>query len=840
MNKTNLILIVCDELTGLKHLDKALIDTLTGINKFKNKCVYFNNHYTNTIPCSAARAVLYTGKNLNHTEVTDNIQSSIPWQKSMKTVNQGVKTIGSYFLNYSSKYSGKVHLRQELDPNNYTRFKPRISTQNFMQDYDFNNFAKMGDYCYDPRGAYYNDLMVTQEILPSGTNPTKCDYYDSVNNICLDGAIPFMKQKLLTGENFLLCCNYDNPHDILYSNVDTQINTLQTPSLQITGSSLFNSINQTVGSYNDNYTRYGEIDFYNLKSVELDNCIDSTTNLDQLNIGVLTQILSKYNFYGIDYTNLNQYQQYQTAYYRCIKQVDEELNKLYDFIESNGLFENSIICLTADHGDYAGAHGLVQKLAPFYSSGLNVPLFLSYPNIPINYIGNSFDIVTSHMNLLPTLLSLSGYNLDYIKSEGLTNPFIDSNGFIIQSDYNYIFLYLSITFGPLLYYIAKNIQDTNAQNILNSKLGNYNYFTIQGFSVCTKFQLDDNFISCGYYFSLLHVYIDTIKYLHNNNLNFNIDLYNDSDELFILQNKVSNVPFAFVDRKSKLYFKMFTDPIVKQFFDEPIIIPYTSTSTYYNYIFDDPIYGSKIYAVKSYNPIDNFFNRYLTFNIVENYQYIITNKFLDSKFALIGNYNDLNILLSSDNIIRNIISEPIIIPINKSIISQYQNYISHPLLNNVIIGFNINTKYQLFYEYTKPQILSNILTKLIINNSFNIIKEIISNLSNNSIRTFIYDHLYDLNKNKKLRLPGVDYTIEQLISETFQIQLFNYGTDPQEIYNLVDSSRIYNTNRTLINLSYQKLYDSIKFNNLTNIFISLPVNYIFSQAQLDILQKTIT
>ncbi len=100
MSNKNLILIVCDELTGLKHLDKVFLDSLVGINKFKNRCVYFNNHYTNTIPCSAARAVLYTGKTSNLTGVTDNIQSSVPWQNSMKTVSQGVKTIDYYFKNY--------------------------------------------------------------------------------------------------------------------------------------------------------------------------------------------------------------------------------------------------------------------------------------------------------------------------------------------------------------------------------------------------------------------------------------------------------------------------------------------------------------------------------------------------------------------------------------------------------------------------------------------------------------------------------------------------------------------------------------------------------------------
>jgi len=32
----NIILIVCDELTGLKYLDEKLLESLKGIQKFKN------------------------------------------------------------------------------------------------------------------------------------------------------------------------------------------------------------------------------------------------------------------------------------------------------------------------------------------------------------------------------------------------------------------------------------------------------------------------------------------------------------------------------------------------------------------------------------------------------------------------------------------------------------------------------------------------------------------------------------------------------------------------------------------------------------------------------------
>ena len=489
-NKYNLILIVCDELTGLKYLNPKLLDSLTGIQKFKKKCLYFDNYYTNSVPCSAARSVLYTGKQINITEVTDNVQASIPWQKSMVTVSEGLKTLGTYFSDSNPRYIGKIHLLQELDPNNYTRYKPKIATENFLIDYDFEVYNKMGDFAYDSRLAYYNDSLVTKQILPSGTNKNKCDHYDNVNNVCLDGVIPYMITKLCKHENFSVICNYDNPHDILYSNVITDIKNLPAISGQFNGSKFSNEKRiQTVSNYNDNFTKYSELDIFCEKSFKFDNCMGSITNSDQLNSGVLIGILAKYYYYGINYSNTKQFQEYQTAYYRCIKQVDEELNKLYDFMELNGLFETSICCLTSDHGDYTCAHGLVQKAAPIYNPGSNVPLFLSWPEMPNHYKNHTSDIIASHINLPPTLMILSGFDFKYIKSENLADPFIDSNGRInIDVDYHVVFLFLSVTFGPLLEYTVKKLGNPDALNDLMAyNLEQYNSLTIQCFSVCSKF-----------------------------------------------------------------------------------------------------------------------------------------------------------------------------------------------------------------------------------------------------------------------------------------------------------------------------------------------------------------
>jgi hypothetical protein len=840
MKDKNLILIVCDELTGLKYLDEELLKTLVGIQKFKKRCLYFNNHYTNSVPCSAARSILYTGKNTNHTKVTDNVQSSIPWQKSMVTVPEGLKTLGTYYKHLNPKYVGKIHLLQELDPNNYTRYKPNLATENFLFNYDFNNYTKIGDFAYNSRIAFFNDSLVTEQILPSGSNKNKCDYYDEINNTCLDGAIPYMKNKISSGERFVLCCNYDNPHDILYSNIKTDVPNLLSITGQISGSNPLVLKNiETVGNYNNNYTKYSNLELFNSKSVVLDNCYNSLTNADQLNIGVLIQILSKYYYYGINYFNINQYQEYQTAYYRCLKQVDEELSKLYDFIEVNGLFENSIVCLTSDHGDYVCAHGLIQKAAPIYNPGSSVPLFISYPNMPCHYKNYSSEIITSHINLLPTLMTLSGFDYNYIKSEGLANPFIGPNGHIIDIDYKVVYLFLSITFGALLDYTANNIDNPDAVNdLVDKNLSQYTSLTIQGFSVCSKFIYNNHYINCGYYFSLLHVFIETIKYYANKDLNiFNFDFEpktNIDDSVYILQDKNNSVPFAFIGKKSILYFQMYTDPIVINNFHDPVIVEYNyTTSPYTKYLFQNPIYGTYIVGVNTFNTEPKFFSNTIGDNFFKNECYVITDETGESNIIYVGNYKQLSIILNDDDNVKKLIKNPIITNklSDKFVVT---NYIYHPIINDIYICFNKLTEKNVSDDYSKFNSLNKILINITIHQKYEVLNGVLLTSKTKCVQTLIYNLIKFYNTDKKLRLPGVDFKINELIKNNYQVQLFDNTDDFDEIINLVDSSRINDVNPIFINGCYQTLYSNIKYNQLQEIHISLPSEFIF-ETILDVI-----
>ncbi len=72
--------------------------------------------------------------------------------------------------------------------------------------------------------------------------------------------------------------------------------------------------------------------------------------------------------------------QAQADYYAMIKLIDDELGRLVQFLEDNGLRENTVIVFTSDHGETLGDNGLMFKGCRFYEGLIRVPLIFCHPS----------------------------------------------------------------------------------------------------------------------------------------------------------------------------------------------------------------------------------------------------------------------------------------------------------------------------------------------------------------------------------------------------------------------------------------------------------------------------
>ncbi len=99
--------------------------------------------------------------------------------------------------------------------------------------------------------------------------------------------------------------------------------------------------------------------------------------------------------------------QWQMDHYDAsITYMDAELGKLFAALRQSGLYDNTIIVITSDHGEAFGEHGLYGHANSLYQEEIKVPLFIRYPkSIPA---GEQVKDIVSLRDLARTITDLAG------------------------------------------------------------------------------------------------------------------------------------------------------------------------------------------------------------------------------------------------------------------------------------------------------------------------------------------------------------------------------------------------------------------------------------------------
>lgn len=92
-------------------------------------------------------------------------------------------------------------------------------------------------------------------------------------------------------------------------------------------------------------------------------------------------------------------------YYAMITAVDDQVGRILAVLDELSLAEDTIVLLSSDHGDMLGSHGQRLKRKPWEES-IRVPGILRYP--PRIKAGRTSDVLCTHVDFAPTLLSLCG------------------------------------------------------------------------------------------------------------------------------------------------------------------------------------------------------------------------------------------------------------------------------------------------------------------------------------------------------------------------------------------------------------------------------------------------
>lgn len=96
------------------------------------------------------------------------------------------------------------------------------------------------------------------------------------------------------------------------------------------------------------------------------------------------------------------------AYMGLIKQIDDQLGRLFAFLDDEGLTETTMIVFTSDHGDYMGDHWLGEKDL-FHEVSVKVPMIVVDPSSEADATrGTACEALVEAIDLAPTFVEFFG------------------------------------------------------------------------------------------------------------------------------------------------------------------------------------------------------------------------------------------------------------------------------------------------------------------------------------------------------------------------------------------------------------------------------------------------
>jgi arylsulfatase len=325
--------------------------------------IAFENHQINSCVCTPSRSVLYTGRHIQHTKMFDN--TNFPWISSL---SPELPTIGDMLreAGYYTAYKGKWHLTKEFETVNELGSPTKIFTAE-MEAYGFSDYFGVGDIIAHEQGGYLHDGIISA----MGVNWLRGRGMELATQ----------------GKPWFLAVNLVNPHDIMFIDTDR-------PGEPVQAKNILGHIRPEPAD--PLYARRWAFDLPPTYGQRVDAPGRPAAHADYLR----SHDALVGNIPNEDW----RWRRRHNYYLNCLRDVDRNIAPLLDTLEALGLASNTIIVLTADHGDLDGAHRLHSKGATSYREQNNVPLIVVHPA----YAGGKrCKAVTSHLDIGPTLVHLT-------------------------------------------------------------------------------------------------------------------------------------------------------------------------------------------------------------------------------------------------------------------------------------------------------------------------------------------------------------------------------------------------------------------------------------------------
>ena len=125
------------------------------------------------------------------------------------------------------------------------------------------------------------------------------------------------------------------------------------------------------------------------------------------------------------------------GYYATIEHIDEQVGSMVETLKRKGLYDNTLIIYTSDHGEYMGFHHMLLKGNLLYDPLVKVPLIIKYPKRAGIKGGSVSDALVNNIDLAPTILAQAGLPpTDSMRGHNLANAGNDRDVIFCESSRN--------------------------------------------------------------------------------------------------------------------------------------------------------------------------------------------------------------------------------------------------------------------------------------------------------------------------------------------------------------------------------------------------------------------
>ena len=357
-------------------------------NFLRRNSLEFTHHHIMSTACQPSRASIFTGQypSLHGVSQTSgSAKASI--EKDLFWLTPGtVPTLGNWFraAGYDTYWKGKWHVS---DADLY-----RPGSWNPLPSYtDTGRRDPWLERVYEEAGLLEN-YGFTGFIGPEphGSNPLNSGSSGpgghGRDEVIAQWNVEMLEHLRTAGNPWLRVASFVNPHDItLWGSVSVAADLANRP-----GS--FYLTEQLAGS--------------NVPSRAFTELFDQSAGED---LGSKPTAQGSYvDRYPEGFQPLGDRNPYHRFYYQLQKNVDVQVGKVLAALQGDGrAYRDTIVVYLSDHGDLLGAHGgMFQKWHNSYDEMLRVPFIFHSPTLFSGH--ETTDMVTSHADLVPTLLGLAG------------------------------------------------------------------------------------------------------------------------------------------------------------------------------------------------------------------------------------------------------------------------------------------------------------------------------------------------------------------------------------------------------------------------------------------------